>query len=196
MVNRRRTQSCILPSNELFLRLACLHISVKGVSKIGPIRSALLLGTYLSVCSGKRFPLSTNQLTDLCDSHAGHIVRGNAILQEKTIGIKGLLDEAIVFDMLICFLGALDLCLCPELVSSVVGVSDLCRCVRFKPLLIGDFVLGLVLMGNVIGTLEKVSHFTDKNFQTVSPTSRSSGVKALYFAALALALSVVDVPLT
>jgi hypothetical protein len=66
-----------------------------------------------------------------------------------------LLDETVVFDVLICLLGALGLCLCSELVTSVVGVSDLCRCVGFKPLLVGDFVLGLVLLGNVIGTLRR-----------------------------------------
>ena len=161
-----------------------------------PNQISTVLGTYLSICSGKRFPLSANQLTDLCDSHACHIARGNAILQEKAVSIKGLLDEAIVFDVMICFLDTVGLCLCSELVSSVVGVSDLYRRVGFKPLLVGDFVLGLVLMGNVIGTLRKVSHFADKVFQMISPTSRSSGVKALYFAALALATSVVDVPLT
>jgi hypothetical protein len=163
---------------------------------MSPIRSTLLLGTYLFVCSGKRFPFSANQLTDLCDSHAGHIARGNAILQEKAVCIKGLLDEAIILDVLICFLGALGPCLCSELVSSVVGVSDLCRCVGFKPLFVGDFVLGLVLMGNVIGTLRRSVISQTKGFQMISPTSRSSGVKALYFAALAFALSVVDVPLT
>ena len=35
-------------------------------------------------------------MTDLCDSHAYHIARANAILQEKTIGIKGLFDEPVV----------------------------------------------------------------------------------------------------
>lgn len=136
---------------------------------MSPIRSTLLLGTYLFVCSGKRFPFSANQLTDLCDSHAGHIARGNAILQEKAVCIKGLLDEAIVLDVLICFLGALGPCLCSELVSSVVGVSDLCRCVGFKPLFVGDFVLGLVLMGNVIGTLRRSVISRTKGFSNDQP---------------------------
>jgi hypothetical protein len=94
-------------------------------------------------------------LTNLCDSLASHLARGNTVLQEKAIGIKGLFDETVVFDVLICLLGALGLCLCSELIASVVGFSDLCRRIGFKPFLVGDFVLGLVLMGNVIGTLRR-----------------------------------------
>lgn len=120
-----------------------------------PNQISTTLGTYLFIFSRKRFPFSANQLTNLCDSLASHLTRGNTVLQEKAVGIKGLLDETVVFDVLICLLGAIGLCLCSELVTSVVGVSDLCRCVGFKPLLVGDFVLGLVLLGNVIGTLRR-----------------------------------------
>ena len=134
-----------------------------------PNHISTVLGTYLFVSSGKRSPLFANQLTDLCDSHACHIARGNAILQEKAVSIKGLLDEAIVFDVLICFLDTVGLCLCSELVSSVVGVSDLYRRVGFKPLLVGDFVLGLVLMGNAIGTLRKGQSFRGQGLSNDQP---------------------------
>jgi hypothetical protein len=133
-----------------------------------PNQIGTALGTYLSICSGKRFPLSANQLTDLCDSHACHVAGGNAILQEKAVGIKRLLDEAIVFDVLICFLDALGLCLCSELVSSVVGVSDLCRRMGFKPLLVGDFVFCLVLMGDVIGTLKRLVISRTRSFKRLA----------------------------
>jgi hypothetical protein len=196
MGDRRHTQSCTLPSNELFPKLACLHISVKGCKQDEPDQISTILGTYLFVCNGKCFPLSANQLTDLCDSHARHIARSNTILQEKAVSIKGLLDEAIIFDVLICFLDTIGLCLCSELLSSFVGVSDLCRRVGFKPLLVGDFVLGLVLMGDVVDALRRSVISRTKVFQMISPTSRSSGVKALYFAALSLAMSVFHVPLT
>jgi hypothetical protein len=121
-----------------------------------PNQISTVLDTYLSVCSRKRFPFFANQLTDLCDSHACHIARANTILQEKAVSIQGLLDEAIIFDVLICFFDTVGLCLCSELLSSFVGVSDLCWRVGFKPLLVGDFVLGLVLMGNVVGTLRRL----------------------------------------
>jgi hypothetical protein len=42
----------------------------------------------------------------------------------------------------------------------------------------------------------QVSDVKDKILRILRLTSRSSGVKALYFAALALALSAVDEPLT
>jgi hypothetical protein len=43
---------------------------------------------------------------------------------------------------------------------------------------------------------KKISNVKDKIYDILRLTSRSSGVKALYLAELALALSVVGVPLT
>ena len=89
MVTQHHIPFCILPSNGLFQQPAYLRTSVNGVSQ--PDLNRTTLTAYLSISRGKRPPLFTNQLADLCDTHTGHVAGGNAVLQEKTISIKGLL---------------------------------------------------------------------------------------------------------
>src|ERR1700733_8372839 len=89
MVTQHRIPFYILPSNGLFQQPAYLRTSVNGVSQ--PDLNRTTLTAYLSISRGQRPALSTNQLTYLCDTQARHVAGGNAVFQEKTICIKGLL---------------------------------------------------------------------------------------------------------
>jgi hypothetical protein len=148
---------------------------------------------YLLLSSSESLPFPPNQSTNLTYLHVLHITRCEAIHQEVGIWSTGLFDQPLILNMTESLLRSILLGLFLQLIAGHVGCLDLSWSVLKQPLFVGSFILGPVLIRNVIQTLDDLVDDHLKKQTTL--TSISSGLRLLYCTAVALACSVSFIPL-